>query len=84
MNIDQQIYHELLKNAGGEIKNIKDISRPTLIEMRRGESRTSFRKLIDVLLANGMECITLKSQHTEMQINSLNGEVTVTTKSLSK
>lgn len=83
MNIEQQIYNALLNNANGNQAKILGLTQPTLIAMKRGKSRTSFSKLFDVLFENGIKTISLRSEHTIMDFDCQNKEVTVTTKSVS-
>lgn len=80
MNIEKQIYKLLLDNAGGVQARIKGITKPTLIKMRNGHGQTTFSKLFKTLFENGIQTATLCSEHTEMHINAVTNEVSVTTK----
>lgn len=82
MNIEQQIYHALLANAGGIQANINKVSQPTLIAMKRGKGKTRFSQLFQMLFDNGVESITLHGKNTEMTFNCIDKDVSVTTKSL--
>lgn len=82
MNIDQQIYGALLNNAGGNQSKIKGLSQMTIIQMKKGKSRTTFSKLFEVLIENGINKISLYSNDTQMDFDAVEKDVIVTTKSL--
>lgn len=82
MGIDQQIYHLLLDNAGGQITKIKGINRVLLTKMRKGESKTKFSELFEALFENGISKATLHSEHTTMDICVEGKQLTVTTKKI--
>lgn len=82
MNIDQQIYGALLNNAEGNQSKIKGLSQMTIIQMKKGKSRTTFSKLFEVLFDNGIKKISLQSENTQMDIDVQNKDVRVITKSL--
>lgn len=82
MNIEQQIYNVLLNNAKGVQADIKGLTQPTLIAMKRGDSKTSFSKLFNILFDNGILKLTLESEHTQMVFYCEDKEVVIQTKSL--
>lgn len=80
MNIDQQIYYTLLDNAGGVQSKIKGINKMMLNKMRKGDKKTKFSELLEALLENGINEISLKSEHTIMNIDVKGKDIQVTTK----
>lgn len=82
MKLDQQIYKALLKNAGGVQRKIIGLEHPTLNKMKRGEGTTTFSKLFQVLLDNGIEHIELFTKNTKMDIYAKDKEIKVKTTKL--
>jgi len=82
MNIEQQIYKELLKHAKGNQSKIEGISQPTLIAMKNGKGNTTFSNVFKALFDNGIETMVLKSKHTEMIFDATGKKLTVTTKKI--
>lgn len=80
MSIDQQIYYTLLDNAGGVQSNIKGINKMMLNKMRKGDKKTKFSELLEALLENGINEISLKSEHTIINIDVKGKDIQVTTK----
>lgn len=83
LKIDQQIYKILLEKAGGKQNKIDGLSQSALSKMKHGNVKIPFSKLFDVLRENKITgCITLKSDHTQMDIQVDSKEVFVSTKSI--
>lgn len=80
MNIDKEIFEQLLDNADGNMSKIKGLSQMTLIQMKKGKARTQFSKLMQVLFDNGFKEMTLKSDNTFMTFCVENKSVSVVTK----
>lgn len=81
MNIDQQIYKAFLAHAGGIQENIKGLTRPTLIKMKKGKNKTRYSEVFEGMFANGINKISLHSEHTQMDFVLDGKEVNVITKS---
>jgi len=83
LKIDQQIYKILLEKAGGKQNKIDGLSPSALSKMKNGNIKIPFSKLFEVMQKNGITgIITLKSLHTQMDIEVDKKEVFVRTKSI--
>lgn len=82
MTIDQQIYHLLLNNAGGVQNNIKGINKMLLNKMRKGTGKTKFSQLLEAMFENGIDRVTLHSEHTLMNIEVKDKSIEVLTKAI--
>lgn len=70
MNIEKEIYKALISNANGVVKDVKDVTPPTLRELKKGTGKTSIFKVFDLLFNNGIKEIKLTMEHSELTLDS--------------